>query len=77
MPQDNDHNPDQTGKLQLPSGRTVPASPPRDAGFSSAAGAPRLTSEQLFRGHDEVLIGHAGDTYRLRITRQGKLILTK
>lgn len=31
----------------------------------------------LFGGRHEVLIGHNGDTYRLRITRNGKLILTK
>jgi hemin uptake protein HemP len=31
----------------------------------------------LFRGRQEILIGHHGETYRLRITRNGKLILTK
>lgn len=35
------------------------------------------TSEALFAGARELLIKHAGDEYRLRLTNQGKLILTK
>jgi len=38
---------------------------------------PCFHSPELFRGHREVRIEHAGQTYRLRITRQNKLILTK
>jgi hemin uptake protein HemP len=38
---------------------------------------PRLDSAGVFRGHREVHILHGGETYRLRITRQQKLILTK
>jgi hemin uptake protein HemP len=37
----------------------------------------RLSSEELIGPGREVLIRHAGFDYRLRITRQGKLILTK
>jgi len=37
----------------------------------------RWTSSDLFDGDQEILIDHAGQEYRLRITRQGKLILTK
>jgi len=38
----------------------------------------RLTSEELIGPHrHELVIQHAGFDYRLRITRQGKLILTK
>ncbi|MDG4597717.1 MAG: hemin uptake protein HemP [Candidatus Contendobacter sp.] len=37
----------------------------------------RLSSSDLFDGDQEILIEHAGQEYRLRITRQGKLILTK
>lgn len=36
-----------------------------------------LSSQQLFAGKQEVLIQHNGQLYRLRITRQNKLILTK
>ena len=34
-------------------------------------------SETLFRGNREIAIRHEGEFYRLRITRQGKLILNK
>ena len=33
--------------------------------------------EQLMRGSAEVILVHAGEEYRLRITRNKKLILTK
>lgn len=39
--------------------------------------AAEITSESLFRGGMEVVIRHAGEAYRLRITRQNKLILNK
>ncbi len=35
------------------------------------------TSEDLFHGAREVVIRHGSEEYRLRITRSGKLILTK
>ena len=38
---------------------------------------PRLSTAELFRGHSRIEIEHKGETYRLQITRQGKLILTK
>lgn len=36
-----------------------------------------IHSEALFLRGDEVLIAHQGEHYRLRRTRNGKLILTK
>ncbi|HHZ09351.1 MAG TPA: hemin uptake protein HemP [Rhizobiales bacterium] len=36
-----------------------------------------VTSEALFGGHREIGIDHRGALYRLKITRQGKLILNK
>ena len=36
-----------------------------------------VSAEQLFRGAKEIVIRHQGDDYRLRITRNDKLILTK
>ena len=36
-----------------------------------------IHSEALFLRGDEVLIQHQGEHYRLRRTRNGKLILTK
>ena len=37
----------------------------------------RLDSRDLFASSREITIGHGGDTYRLRLTAQNKLILTK
>jgi hemin uptake protein HemP len=36
-----------------------------------------IESTSLFAGMKQVLISHAGEVYRLRITRNGKLILNK
>jgi hemin uptake protein HemP len=36
-----------------------------------------LTSDSLFLGTHEIGIEHRGSLYRLKITRQGKLILNK
>jgi len=47
------------------------------ASLSPSTGVPVLRSEALFGEHRELLIQHAQDTYRLRVTAQGKLILTK
>jgi hemin uptake protein HemP len=48
--------------------------PPRE----STLGATRtVSSDDLFRGHHELLIDHHGEIYRLRLTKTGKLILNK
>lgn len=46
---------------------------------SPAATFPRavLDSSALLSGRDRVAIRHGAETYQLRLTRQGKLILTK
>lgn len=45
----------------------------------SEAGRPELciSSRSLFGNASEIFIRHCGSEYRLRITRQDKLILTK
>jgi hemin uptake protein HemP len=48
--------------------------PPRPSSTNSHQS---LESRDLLQGRDQVEILHRGETYRLRITRQGKLILTK
>lgn len=48
----------------------VPCSPSVDGGV-------RFDSQALLRGSREILIQHAGEVYRLRHTRNDKLILTK
>jgi len=37
----------------------------------------RMDSAELFHSTRELLITHGGETYRLRLTSQNKLILTK
>lgn len=37
----------------------------------------RIDSHDLFHGHNEIVIVHQKEEYNLRITRNGKLILTK
>lgn len=37
----------------------------------------RIDSRDLFSGTREIIIGHGSDIYRLRLTAQNKLILTK
>jgi hemin uptake protein HemP len=36
-----------------------------------------VESRDLFCGENEILISHGGAIYRMKITRQGKLILNK
>ncbi|MGQ0621567.1 MAG: hemin uptake protein HemP [Panacagrimonas sp.] len=38
---------------------------------------PRLKSQELFRNSQELIIEHQGQEYRLRLTRNDKLILNK
>jgi hemin uptake protein HemP len=58
-------------KEKMSSSPSSELSPPDDALVSM------YDSRNLFRGRQEILIEHAGHAYRLRITRQDKLILTK
>lgn len=53
------------------------ASSPAPRPSEPAQASPLLRSEELFRGSREILIVHCQDVYRLRLTRNGKLILTK
>lgn len=36
-----------------------------------------IPADRLFEGRQEIQIAHGDETYRLRITRNGRLILTK
>lgn len=47
--------------------------PPSETGTSRR----RFDSRQLFLSQNEIIIDHQGEEYRLRITSNGKLILTK
>jgi hemin uptake protein HemP len=48
-----------------------------DAPQPAAAHIRTIESADIFRGATEVLIRHDGAIYRMKITRQGKLILNK
>lgn len=56
--------------------------PPSPTILEPEAGAPlnavpqRVRSDQLLRGATELVIEHQGREYRLRVTQNGKLILT-
>lgn len=49
----------------------------RERGASNRDFVRTITSEALFGGQREIGIDHGGSLYRLKITRQGKLILNK
>lgn len=50
---------------------------PTDTKKGRAVSTPSFSTESLFAGANEILIQHEDDIYRLRITRNSKLILTK
>lgn len=52
--------------------------PPSPAGFQARpVDLPRISSRDLLRGGNLILIEHGQDRYVLRMTRNNKLILTK
>ncbi|KZD06402.1 hemin uptake protein HemP [Oceanibaculum pacificum] len=52
--------------------RVLPSTP-----LQTLPALPTLQSSELFKAGREILIEHAQEYYRLRLTRKGKLILTK
>jgi hemin uptake protein HemP len=54
-----------------------PISPVSEAAPAKMPVGEAIDSASLFQGRQEIVIVHAGHEYRLRITRQNKLILTK
>lgn len=58
-----------------------PAIPLSLAGNADKAAAEntarRISSTSLLAGEREIIVEHRGDNYRLRLTANGKLILTK
>jgi hemin uptake protein HemP len=60
-----------SGRLNSP---IIPSQAPRQ---DTQPNSTPIDSTSLFQGRQEVVIFHDGHEYRLRITRQNKLILTK
>jgi hemin uptake protein HemP len=64
---------DSAGKPATPGGTQPDGATARPA----AGGAlPRVHSHELLRNGEQLIIEHAGREYRLRVTSNGKLILT-
>lgn len=53
-----------------------PKNPPQSAQRAARPPPPRITSKALLGTARELIIEHEGRDYRLRLTQQGKLILT-
>ena len=53
------------------------AGTPASAARSLAISGNRIDSRELFATEREIIIAHGEDNYRLRLTSQNKLILTK
>ena len=68
----NSHNP-----LYFPQNTRRPAPSIENRAPMMRAPMRVLTSQSLFVGEHEIGIEHHGALYRLKITRQGKLILNK
>jgi hemin uptake protein HemP len=59
-------------------GTTTPQTGPASRAPGAGGGPARLVRSEALLGPDRaVWIAHGGETYRLQLTRQGKLILTK
>jgi hemin uptake protein HemP len=54
-----------------------PLEPPGQAPVAAAGKLRRLKVSELLAGEREAILEHSGQDYRLRITANGKLILTK
>lgn len=56
---------------------STPRAPRSISSIAAAGSGAQIDSAALLRGSREVLIRHGGEVYRLRHTRNDKLILTK
>lgn len=63
--------------IQVRSQALKAANQAEDRFIRGAVGKSCLDASILFAGSSEIAILHGFDTYRLRLTRQNKLILTK
>jgi hemin uptake protein HemP len=68
-------DPDDAARPSQPPAFARPEAGP--AGPSAAGAPPVIHSKDLLQGRTEVHIVHYGETYRLTVTRAGKLILHK
>ncbi|MBR8303780.1 hemin uptake protein HemP [Burkholderia dolosa] len=57
--------------------KTAAVTTPAKRAGNRDAGTRIVSSDALLQGHSHISIAHNGETYQLRATRLGKLILTK
>ena len=70
--------PEDKSPAETPPSQTIPSTPPPAELGATEAQLPKIVSfRSLCRCGNEVWIENEGSLYRLRRTRQGKLILTK
>jgi hemin uptake protein HemP len=62
--------------MDAPTTRPNRPAPPSEPAAPASGGLRRVRSEELLKGGVEILIDHHGREYRLRVTQNGKLILT-
>lgn len=67
--------PEAPGAASTPAGKA--ATKPYDGSAPVGTAARTVESEEILQGAQELLIKHQGTVYRLRRTRNGKLILHK
>ena len=60
-----------------PDAGAEPSPPSAGASRTIPVAGQRIDSRDLFVGTRELIIHHGGESYRLRLTSQNKLILTK
>lgn len=63
--------------ISRPRTAAVTTARPTPSNCVSENGERSLRSDTLLQGHSHISIMHNGETYQLRATRLGKLILTK
>lgn len=63
--------------ISRPRTAAVTTARPASSSSVSESGERSLRSDTLLQGHSHISIMHNGETYQLRATRLGKLILTK
>ena len=57
--------------------KSQPPEPTCEPMASKSSRCSMVNSSELLRGKPELQISHEGEVYRLRVTRNGKLILNK
>ncbi|AKL98899.1 MULTISPECIES: hemin uptake protein HemP [Burkholderia cepacia complex] len=66
-----------TGNTGSSRQKTAAVTTPAKPAGNRDAGTRVVNSDALLQGHSHISIAHNGETYQLRATRLGKLILTK